>query len=219
MADTLLTVAQRVARKVGIDPTFTSFSNSDDTNDIVQYINDAYQDLLDALPDDCPYLLDTSRTLSLSNGTRLYSLYTDARHFSILDWSFINTTSNSAPITVTTLQAVQEIDELYTSRTGVPEFVYREGNEQVGFYPIPDGSYTVSYKFSKPFSRLSATSDSFLVPDHWLRYVEDKAAYYYQERKGFQDTELLLFGTEQKLVAILTEADLMNPHYFYSEDI
>ena len=210
MPDSLLQVAQRLARKVRIDSSFTSFSNNDETFDLVAYINDAYQDLLDALPVDLPFLLNTSASIALIPGVRLYSLDTNAHQWSLLNWSFSDITEGTSPLEVIPLETLQINAPDYTSRSGKPRYVYLEGNDQVGFYPVPNSEALVSYKFSQSFIRLSNSSDTFIVPDAWLRFVEDQAKYYYDLAKGFTEA----VPAEERLMGILSEAELMTPHFF-----
>lgn len=217
MADTLLAVVKRVCRKVGLDPTITSFSDTDESNDVVQDVNDAYFELVRSLPKDTPYLVDISGTVTTSNGTRLYSLGASARLFNILEWSVENETNEDNPIEVVPLQYVQDMDSQYDEKTGVPTKLYREGNEQIGLYPVPDGTYAINYKFTKTYTRLSTTTDVFIVPDEWLRFVEKKAQYLYEDRKGFGSPEETYMQAEDILAEILAEAEMMNPRYFVPE--
>jgi len=217
MADTLLTVVQRVSRKVGLDPTITSFSESNESNDVVQDVNDAYFELIRALPKDTPYLNDVSGSITTVNGTRLYSLGSGARVFNLLEWSFENETDSDNLLEVVTLGFVQQKDSQYDENTGKPLYLYREGNDQLGIYPVPDDAYTIKYKFTKTFSRLSDTDDVFIVPDEWLRFVEKKAQYFYEDRKGFGSPEATYTLAEEMLVEILAEAELLNPTYFVPE--
>jgi len=210
MPDTLFLVVQRLARKVRIDCSFTTFSESDETLDLVGYINDAYQDLIDALPIDLPFLLNTSKSIILSSGTRLYNLDSSAHQWSLLQWSFSDISNGVSPLETISLEQLQSIHPGYITDTGKPNFVYYEGQDQVGFYPIPNLDGLVTYKFTQAFSRLSNPNDTFLVPDAWLRYIEDQAKYYYELAKGFTQT----MPPNERLMGILAEAELMTPHYF-----
>lgn len=214
MADSLLTVVQRVSRRVGLDPTITAFSDNDETNDVVLDVNDAYEHLLNALPDDTPYLIDVTGSLSLVNGTRAYSLDSAARSFKLLEWSFENETDDDSKIRPATLEYVQRLDSKYDETTAQPTHVYLEGSDQVGFYPVPDASYTIKYKFAKSFTRLSATTDTFVVPDEWLPYIELYAQALYEKRKGFGNYAETFELAERKLTDIFTDVETMTPHYF-----
>lgn len=220
MADTLLSVAQRVARKVGLDPTFTSFSNTDETNDLVQYINDAYFELICELPKDVPYLLNISTgTVTTVNGTRAYSLPAAVRVFNLLDWSFQDETNGDVPLEMRTFQQIQKLDSKYDETTGKPEYVYRDVGDKIALYPVPDEAYTVSFKFSTVFTRLSATTDVFIVPDEWVRYIELKARFWYEKSKGFSEADTTFVLADSLLVGILTEAEQMVPKQFYSREL
>lgn len=218
MADTLLDVVKRVRRKVGLDPTISSFGETDESNDNVQDVNDAYFELLRSLPKDTPYLVDVSGTLSTVANTRLYSLGATARTMNVLEWSFENETSGDVPLKIATLEFIQGTYPKYDEDTGQPSYIYREGDEQLGIYPIPDGVYSIKYKFSKTFTRLTSTTDEFIVPDEWVRYVEKKAQYLYEDRKGFGDPDATFAQSESIMTEILVEAEMMNPNYFLPEN-
>lgn len=219
MAVTLLQVVQRVSRPVGLDPTITSFSNNDETNDLVQYVNEAYEELLIVLPSSTPFL-NSSGTLSLTNGTRLYSVASNAMPFDLYEWSFINTTGSDAQITFATKDYINTLDIEYKTTAGTPTYAYVEGNQQVGFYPVPNASFTVTYEYgiSSP-ARLTATSDTFLIPDRWVRYIEKSAQEKYERVKGYGDPDATALVAFNLLAEILVEAWETNPTYLLNEGI
>jgi len=219
MAVTLLQAVQRVSRKVGLDPTITSFSNNDETNDLVQDIVEAYEDLLMALPPETPFL-NASGALTLSNGTRVYSLASDAMVFDLYTWSFENETDNDDKLQVVTKDYVKALDSLWNETTGKPKYVYPEGNNQVGFYPIPDGTRTVNYQYGKTVAtRISATSDTFIIPDRWVRFIEKRAQEMYERRKGFADPDATSAEAFNLFSEIMVEAWSTNPTCFFEEGL
>lgn len=216
MSDSLLTSVNRVRRVLGL-PTVSSFSENDESNLNVQDVNDSYLYLLKQLPDDLALLQDTSGgSITTSNGTRLYALDGDARHFHLLEWSFQDETSGDIPLELATREYVQRRDPRFDENSGKPQFVYRDGT-QLGIYPVPDGIYSLSYQFRSPFTRLSATSDTFLVPDEWLRFVELHAVFLYEQRKGFGNADITAIRLKDELLSIVAEAELMSPAYFVPE--
>lgn len=218
MADTLLTAAQRVARKVGLDPTFTSFSESDETNDLISYINDAYLELIDALPENTPQLLDITGTISTVASTRLYSLASGARNFNVLEWSFENETESDAPIEIATPEYLKQVDPKWDETTGKPRYAYFEGASSLGFYPVPDAVYVVNYRFKKTFTELTATTDVFIVPDEWIRaFIDKRAAALYVTAKGFRDAEQKATEAERELIGIIGDVFAMMPAYAVPE--
>lgn len=219
MAVTLLDVVNRIRRNVGLDPTITAFSDDDESNDNVQDVNESYEDLLQVLPKGIPYL-NKSASLSLVNGTRLYSIATDAHGFNLYSWSFQNETDEDEPLIFTTLEYIQALTPKYDETTGKPKYVYLEGNDQVGFYPIPDGARTVDYKYGQSLTaRLSSTSATFIIPDPWVRVVEKMAQERYERRKGYASANRTFNDALNLLGEVLSEAWEMEPTYLQGEHI
>lgn len=219
MSVTLLTVVQRVSRNVGLDPTITSFSNSDETNDLVQYVNEAYEELFMMLPPETPFL-NGSSTLSLVNGTRLYSLASDAMPFDLYDWSFVDTTDQNNQLIPSTKEYIESLDSAYKTTTGIPKYVYPEGNQKVGFYPVPNTSISVNYEYgiSCP-ARLSLITDTFLLPDRWMRFVEKTAQEKYERIKGYGEPDSTAMTAFNLLGEIMLEAWETNPTYLVNEGL
>jgi hypothetical protein len=214
MAETLLAVVQRNAQKVGLDPTFTSFSNDDETSDIVVFTNDALLELLDALPNNTPYLANIDGDFSTVNGTRLYALETATRSFNLLEWSVENETDSDAPMQVVTPDYLKGIDAKWNETTGVPRYLYLEGSDQVGAYPVPDGVYNIKYRYKSGFTALTLTTDVFPVPDAWIRqFIDKKVEALYKKGKGFREAEDLMLEADRDLISILGTAYAMNPTY------
>lgn len=214
MAQTLLQVAQRIARKMGLDDTFTAFSDSDETNDIKYWINDAYLELMTELTECTSYLIDISGSLTTSASTRLYALDSDARIWNLFDWSFSNETENDAKIRFATLRYVQERDAKYDETEGTPYLVYPEG-DQLGVYPVPDGTYTIKYKFKKPFTELTATTDTFVTPDEWVRRFIDVRVQAMRARvKGWDEVGMLEEEADRELALVIVDAQKFAPLFF-----
>ena|ERR1044072_3956428 len=217
MAVTLLDVVKRVSRSVGLDPTITAFSDDNETNDLVQYVNEAYEDLVMALPPECPYL-KSSGTITLVAGTRLYTPNTNAQPQSYYEWSFTNTTTES-PLEFATRDYLEQLDSEYQTASGTPSHVYVEGS-QLGFYPVPDTAVTVTYDYGIAVgTRLSATTDTFVLPDRWIRFVERQAQATYETNKGYASAEGTQFKALEMKDSILVEAWEANPTYLTNEGI
>lgn len=189
MAITLLTVVQRVCRNVGLDPTITTFSNDDETNDVVQDVAESYEELITQLPTETVYLHAASAITTVAS-TRSYALASDAASFDLYRWSFNNSTDNYHALTPATTEFILDLDAQYQTRTGKPQYVYSEGSDAVCFYPVPDGVYTIAYQYGKSvITRLSATTDTFIIPDRWVLYITKRAQAKYERRKGFADPD------------------------------
>ncbi|MCA9790125.1 MAG: hypothetical protein KC462_10135, partial [Cyanobacteria bacterium HKST-UBA05] len=148
MTLTLLDVVCRICRHVGLDPGLDTFSEDDESLALVQFVNEAYERLLDDLPDDIPYK-NQRATLTTVAGQRTYDLPSDAWAFDLDDWSLVlDETGDSIPdsrLSWLPRHAVASLDAAYaaddSSRYGRPRIAYVEGDNQVAFYPVPDGGY------------------------------------------------------------------------------
>jgi hypothetical protein len=219
MAVSLLTVVQRVSRDVGLDATVTAFSETDDTNFILQLVNEAYEELMILLPPDTDFR-QTSGTITTANTTRLYALPSNAMPFDLYEWSFVDTTNSYARLHFATKDFIQALDTKYKTTSSKPQYVYTEGAQNVGFYPVPDGTYSIAYEYGQSLTtRLSNTTDVFLVPDRWVRYIEKSAQEKYERLRGYGDpdnTELIAFNL---LGEVLVEAWETNNTYMINEGL
>src|SRR5437868_3893911 len=189
MAITLLTAVQRVCRNVGLDPSITAFSDNDESNDIVQDIAEAYEELLMQLPSETTFLY-ASGAITTVSGTRVYSLASDAMSFDLYDWSFNDQTNSYSKLIPVSREFIENLDPAWRTTAGKAVYIYKEGNNQVGFYPVPNSTDTINYQYGKTVTtRISATTDTFIIPDRWVRYVEKRAQAKYERRKMFADPD------------------------------
>lgn len=189
MAITLLTVVQRVCRNVSLDPTITAFSETDETKDVVQDVAEAYEELLMQLPNETTYLF-ASGAITTTPGLRTYALASDAMSFDLYAWSFLNQTESYSSIKPASREFIQALDPQWSTKAGIPQYVYQEGANTVAFYPVPSNIDAIAYQYGKTIAtRISATSDTFVLPDRWVRYVEKRAQAKYERRKGFADPD------------------------------
>ncbi len=210
MADTLLDVVKRVARRVGLDPAITAFSDDDETQLIVDYINDAESLLRDAVSE--INYLDKNATLSTVASQRLYSLASDATALELYEWSIYNDTNN-VTLEKTDLETiVKNYPDDYTSKEGKPLYIYVEAG-QVGLYPIPDAVYDINYIYKKELVRKSSTTATFDYPDDYLRYLEYKATAEYMTLKKLGEPALYFKMAQDKLTNIATK-EAMNRKQF-----
>lgn len=216
MARTLLEVVQNISRPVGLDPAITAFADDDETNDLVQYINEAYEYLIDQLPEDTT-VLNQSATITTAASTRLYNLASDASWYRVHGWSLQNRTDD-APIHPASKEFVTGLDPDWDTTEGQPQYMYPD-DTQVAFYPVPDGVYSIEYQYGQDLTaRLSTTTDTFLVPDRWLRFIELFAQERYENAKGYTSAEMTMLKARDALADILIEIDHEQPTYFYSGD-
>ena len=59
-----------------------------------------------------------------------------------------------------------------------PQYVYRTLDNRVGFTPVPDKAYTVTYDYFKYQTDLVSATDTMAVPDGFKNVVIDGAMYH-----------------------------------------
>lgn len=184
---------------------------------MVQYINEAYEDLLIALPSDCPYL-NSSASFTLVAGTATYALASDATPFDLYDWALRDTTNNR-DIQLATKEYVENLDSKYKTTQGQPVYAYPDSTS-IGFYPVPNATATVTYEYGKsPPTRLTLTSATFIIPDRWVKYLEKSAEGRYKSNKGYGDADEVMFKAQDMGADILIEAWEASPTYLTNEGI
>lgn len=189
MATTLLQSVQTVCRKVGLDPTITAFSNTDETLDLVSDIQEAYDELLDTLPPEAVYLFSSGSVVT-AVGVRTYSLASDVKTSDLYDWSFQDASQSNQKISPCSREYVLSLDPNWQTTPGKPYLVYDEGPSSIAFYPVPNVIDTITYQYGKSvLTRLSDPADTFIVPDSWVRFITKRAQGLYERRKGFGEAD------------------------------
>lgn len=212
MADTLLNVIQRGLRKVFLDPDVSTFSDNDETQWMVDRVNEWYSQLRETLPGHLTYF-DKDGTFSLVNGTRLYNIASDAMLSEIYQWSIENETESDAPMKMMALPDLKRLYPRYDEETGIPTIVYVEQGK-MGFYPVPNASFTINYKYRQLPTRLASPTDTFLIPDNWIRYIEYGLELDYKANKGFGDVSIEYKKLEDMKTYIYVEMEKLAPSGF-----
>lgn len=181
MADTLLTVVQRVLRATGQDPSITEFSDDDDTQFIVDEINKA----MEAIRTLNPTHLDSSSTHTITAGTRLYTV---TAGLDVYDINRASLRLDDGAISWMDVMNLIAKDKEFDTRTGpTVQYVYYENNK-IGVYPILETgatSQTLKYTHPEVYTRLVNPADTFPYPDPvWITYCERKAKLAYELFKG-----------------------------------
>lgn len=186
MAETLLQVYADVARPLGLDPSITSFSETDGSADIVQYIYEGYRYLRTRLLVEDLYL-QKEGTITTADGTRTYALATDAEPDALYKFDvYINDdTKGDSFLKAATRGGVRAMDSKWDVTTGQPQYYYFSDSNTMAFYPIPDAVYAVKYTYQQNVSEDTATTAVFLVPDAWLDYIKKYAQFTWETAKGF----------------------------------
>lgn len=210
MATTLLTLVQRVARSVGIDPSFTTLSDTNETQDIAADIQQAYDEVHLIFPPALSHRIQHGSITTIAS-TRTYTLTNDTPVHNVVQGSF---QVNGQPMFTATPEFMKQLDPDYLTVTGTPAYVYGEAGNAVGVYPVPDGAYTLSYLYGADPAPVELPTDTFALPDSWLRYVEKRARYLYEKRKGFGDAEKTDLESQELLAQLLAHHWRQHPDYF-----
>ncbi len=212
MTDTLLTVVQRINAKVGLDETITAFSYNDESQLIVDYINDALLELwtCEVIK---PFFNIKNGSISLVSNTRLYDVASDALALEVFDWSFRNDSDNNTAPQLATLEFIKENKPNYETDTGKPQYIYIEGS-QLGIYPLPDAAYALDYIYPGTLTRLSLTTATFPYPDQWLPFIEAYAREQYEINKGLGNPTAAENRRKNAFNFIYVECWKKNPTYF-----
>lgn len=194
MADTLLAVVNEVLRATQQRCDKTSFSNNDDTNYIVDRINDA----LGALYALKGTEIDADGSVSIVASTRRVAGPVGLDLSRIYDWSFrLNNADGDIPLPVVTKEFIVRTYPLYeTFEAAQPEMVYIDNN-QLGVYPLLEaGASTLTLQFSYPAQlvKLTTTTATFPFQDRSpeMDYIKLDAQFRYEAFKGLGIPELTM---------------------------
>jgi hypothetical protein len=210
MARTLLDVAQKTSVACRLNPSFTTFSYDDETQILVDFINQAVRYLRDSMPW-VPFV-EKRGTINLVAGTRLYDVAADCLAPEIFNWSYENQSNNYNSLEAVTLEWIKASYQLYQTAQGDrPQYVYTEDG-QLGFYPIPNQSQTIGYIYPDYPNVLTTPSATFPYPDEWLDFIEFYAAVEYMDMKGMDAGRTFTKG-EAAFARIYAKAWKSKPHY------
>src|SRR3982750_2896864 len=164
MADTLLNVVNEILRATQ-QRQQTAFSDNNDTNFIVDRVNDALEDVYNLKGTQ----IDVDGTATIPASTRKLTGPVGLDLTRIYDWSFrLNNATGDIPIQVLTKEYVVETFPLYESQEGPqPQYVYIDNN-QLAVYPLlAAGSASLTLQFSYPsqFTKLTLISATFPFND------------------------------------------------------
>lgn len=185
MAETAVSLMNQILTKT-TQKQVTAFSDDDDSNFILESMNDALVNLYDLMPTQ----VDVNSSVNLPVSTRLVSLESGLDIYRIYDWSFrINDADGDRPLKVVTREYITKTYPAFeTDTANEPRFVYYEG-EQLAFYPLikSDGdAATIQFSYPVIANRLTETTDTFVFPDNSneLQYIKFYAQLEYELDKG-----------------------------------
>lgn len=186
MADTLLAVVNEILRATQQRCDKTAFSNNDDTNYIVDRINDALEDLYTLKPTD----IDTDGSVTITASTRVFNGPSGLELNRIYDWSFrLNNADGDIRLPVVTKEYIVTTFPQYESfEASQPQYVYID-NDQIAVYPLLEaGASSLTLQFSYPaqLTKLTNTTATFPFPDRSdeMRYIKLTTQFEYEVFKG-----------------------------------
>ena len=204
---------QRICRKLGLDPSITALSDMDDTQWLMDRLNQRYQELKRLLPLSPTYLSQLGQ-LNLVAGQRLYSVPNNVYLPDIFLWSFSDVTSGTSfSLKLAALDVLMLEDLNFRTVQGLPHAVYVEAG-QIGLYPVPNQVRVIKYQYRELPPVLSLLTDSFLLPDAWLAYLELAVELDYQLWKGQGLPDATLARLNQQYALIYCEMNRLSPSQF-----
>jgi len=180
VSSTLEDVLKRVLRFTQQDPNISAISDSDDTQYLVDRINEAIDNVRELNP---PAFV-TRSTITATATNRLFALATDVDPFEIDPKSFRDTTATpDRKIDYIDYGVLEDKDPNFqNTQAGVIQAVYFEGSS-LGVWPIltaGSSSVTIQYEHPANLTRLTALANTIPIPDSWVLYLEKFAIFYYQ---------------------------------------
>lgn len=186
MADTVGNMTIRVLRRTLQNPSKSTFADTDDTQLILDLLNEASQMLRDL----APTTVDAEATFTIPVSTRLIALPVSGLDaYDIYDWSwqYTDASGKQVPLQGATNQFIYQTFPNYTTDTAqYPQYVYIDDN-QIAVYPLVQASGASlpgKFKYASLAVRKTAWSDTFPYPDNWLTWMERYAQYNYEVTKG-----------------------------------
>lgn len=185
MAETALSLINRVLQNTGQN-VVTAFSDNDDSNFLLNKVNEALADLYNLNPT----TVDADGSVTLPASTRVVNGPSGLDIYRIYNWSFaIDDSEGDIDLEFVTEQFIRDTYPKYDTDTAKnPRFVYIDNN-RLAFYPLVEAtepSKTVVFKYPAMASRLTATTDTFPFVDNSdeLYYIEFYAQREYELYKG-----------------------------------
>lgn len=188
MADTLLDVVKEVLRATQ-QRQQTTFSDNNDTNYLVDRINDALEDIYALKGTE----IDADGTITITPSVRKFNGPAGLELTRIYDWSFrLNDAAGDIPMDVVTKETIVENFPLYESQEAEkPQYVYIDNN-QIAVYPLLEaGASNLTLQFSYPaqMTKLTLTTATFPFQDRSdeMRYIKKRAQAEYEVWKALQN--------------------------------
>jgi len=183
---TLLDVVKKVLRACKKNTSITAFSDNDDSQYIVDRINEALQDIYSLRGTE----IQADSSFTVTPSTRTYNVIAGLDLDRIFDWSVrINDPDGDIPLQVVTKQYIVDRYPLYeTFEWDQPQYVYIDNNKLAVYPLLKAGSANLTIQFSYPAqpTEKTTTTATFPWPDmsYELTYIKKYAQYKYELSKG-----------------------------------
>lgn len=180
---TLSELVKLVLRKTGQNPGITAFSDKDDTQWLVDEINNAIKTLLRINP----ITFDQAATITITAGNRTASLPSAVDPLEIYSWSwYLQESGGNTNLSIWAEEGVKNTYPNYLLDTAPkPELVYLE-NTGLGVYPIPSANAVIGFQYPARVTAYTGFNDvlPFDASSDEVDYLRLKAQYEYEAWKG-----------------------------------
>lgn len=149
--------------------------SADEADVYLTWINLTTQDIGNTLTN--PRYLEASARITVSSGTRNYALSGNFQSMYDVSIPQYNTKVTYVP--------KEQFDALSPSATngGIPT-IYTIFQEGIEFYPQPNASFDIYYRFTKSLPNLSASTSDLPIPTDFTELYVNKGVAYGLERRG-----------------------------------
>lgn len=176
-----LEICQKVREKVGVPGTGPSAVTSQ-TGAHLRIVNCVIEAWREIQSQHTTWkFMQKNGTLSLSNATQSYSRATIVAANSTYGRLLKDTMkfSDGGRLTFRTFQRWEETNTDIGTQTGQPSLFTEDSDRALLFYPIPNGSYTVRFRFMRTPQVLAANSDEPICPDEFHLAIVYRAVLLY----------------------------------------
>lgn len=160
---TLLQLVNEVLRRAGQQEVTTLASAPTPAAQTIDFLNETYFEMLQRLK---VKQLCKSASITTSQDVSAYTIATDG-DIDLLVPDSIRETTKQNQLKEVAYTYPQEHGE---TQTGEPRFFYRLSN-QIHFYPIPDGAYTLLYHYLIAPQNLTGDSTEPAIPESWEKVL------------------------------------------------
>lgn len=207
MADTMIDVINEVLRATQQRPNKTALSDNDDTNFLLDRINDALEDIYTLRPT----AREIDGSITVTPSTRTFSVPSGVDPHFIHDWSFrINDADGDILLDVVTKEYIVTRFPLYESEEAEkPQYVYIDAG-LIAVFPLLEtgaSNLTVQFSYTELLTKLTGSSNTFPFQDRSdeMRYVKLSAQLAYEIYKGLGQPAVTLGAKDSAWARIVAK--------------